>query len=867
MNSSEIRQRYLQFFEKNKHTIVASSSVIPAEDPTILFTNAGMNQFKDCFLGKEKRTYVRATSSQKCVRAGGKHNDLENVGFTARHLTFFEMLANFSFGDYFKKEAIDFAWRFLTEELEIPAERLYATVFEKDDEAYELWHTVTGMPYERISRLGEKDNFWAMGDVGPCGPCTEIYYDRGESYGTGPENQAPGGSGERFIEIWNLVFMQYNRLVNGTLEPLAQTGVDTGMGLERLAAVLQDKKTVFHIDMFASMQQEISKLTGIDYASASADKQAAFHVLCDHIRSTSFMIADGGAPSNEGRGYVLRKIIRRAALFAQKLSLKPFFHLLVSTLAQTMGKAYPELITNQALIMTVLESEVEKFASSLLVGKNMFEKYVEQLRLEKKNILSGIQAFKLYDTYGFPLELTKVLAHENNLIVDEEGFNQQMLLQQSASGKKAKHQEELNLPATIATEFIGYQAVEAEGTIVWSQINDDQTAWIVTDVSPFYVESGGQVSDQGHILVDGIECRLLQLKKIVTAPNQVAIAALCQVQEAQLKNISVGKKIICVVNAELRANTVRNHTATHMLQAALIEVLGNTVKQAGSVVEPDYLRFDFSFHRAMTDAEIALIEMKINNKIQENIATEIVNTTLEEAQKKGAKAFFGEKYNPENVRVVSIPGFSTELCGGTHASATGIIGMFKILSEASLATGVRRIVAITGPAALTLFQTLYKSTKSMSEQYKTQIEEVLPAVKKQSEQLSAALSEIKQLKKKLIETSIGTWIEQMQPLNQIPFLALALNEVNADEFKIVTEKINAQKQGIILVTSMKDGRCSYYLSMSPALKIKGTLKDAQQYLMQACGVKGGGSGLMIQGSGLVKHEPLVAALKQWIEAQ
>lgn len=868
MKSALIRKKFLEFFERNGHTVVSSSAVIPAEDPTILFANAGMNQFKDCFLGRQKRAYVRAATAQKCIRAGGKHNDLENVGFTSRHLTFFEMLGNFSFGDYFKKEAINYAWRFLTEELSIPANRLYVTVYETDDESYELWQSVAGVPHERISRLGAEDNYWSMGDVGPCGPCTEIYYDYGADSTAGGETQKPGDDGERFVEIWNLVFMQYNRDADGKMNRLVQTGVDTGIGLERLAAVLQNKKTVFHIDSFIPIKEAIEKEVEIKYETATVDQQTAFHVLCDHIRSTSFIIADGGAPSNEGRGYVLRKIIRRAALFAQKLSLKPFFHKLVAPLITTMEQAYPEFKQSQTLIESVLLSEVEKFSSNLLVGKNIFEKYVEELQATKTTKISGKQAFKLYDTYGFPLELTKVLADENSLTVDEDGFIKQMSIQQATSGKKTAKQTDLDIPTEIKTEFVGYETLTTQSTILWKQKHNEKKYWIVVDSSPFYVESGGQVNDQGTITTNKIELPVIDLKKVITAPHQIAIAILCELPENfNIEQLAVGRKVVCQVNSITRANTVRNHTATHLLQAALIEVLGPQIKQAGSVVEPDYLRFDFSFHRPLTNKEIKKTENIINEKIQENIKAELTNSTLKEAQTMGAKAFFGEKYNPEAVRVVSFPGFSIELCGGTHASSTGIIGLCKIISESSLATGVRRIVAITGPAAINLFQKLHSNSKVLSEQFKVQTDEIVPAVQKQTEQLFNMLGEIKQLKRKLIQCNIAEWIGQIETINNIPVATLSIDDVTPDDVKLITQKMDAQKQGIILITSAKGNRLIYYIFMSPSLKASFTLKELQKHLVQATGVKGGGKDRMVQGSGQTTHEMLSKALITWIEEQ
>lgn len=871
MNAHLIRQKFLEYFKKNGHEVVASSPVIPAQDPTLLFTNAGMNQFKDCFLGAEKRSYVRATSSQKCVRAGGKHNDLENVGFTARHLTFFEMLGNFSFGDYFKRDAIKFAWEFLTKEVGIAPEKLYATVYEKDDEAYELWHEVTGIPYERISRLGEADNFWAMGDTGPCGPCTEIYVDRGPEYGTGPENQAPGGSGDRFIEIWNLVFMQYNRQADGTLEPLKQTGVDTGMGLERLAVILQNKKTVFHTDLFDVIHRETAKLTGIDYATATADQQACFHVMSDHIRSCSFIIADGCSPSNEGRGYVLRKIIRRAALFAQKLSNdEGLFYKLATAFIEYMSPVYPELKKNETLIKTVLKSEVEKFAASLVTGRNIFERYAEETTKKGGKILDGEHVFKLYDTYGFPPELTKVMAYDRSMTIDMDGFEKEMEKQQALSGKKTFSQAgTLDIPENLKTTFVGYTELESTSPVIWTQENNDGTAWIAAEVSPFYVESGGQVNDQGFVTTaSGIDLPVVDLKKVGNPYERFVIAARCTLPTGKTVadlGIDVGATALCTVNPQARASTVKNHTATHMLQAALVTVLGAQIKQAGSVVEPDYLRFDFTHHEGMTRQQIEQVEALINQKIQEDIPTEIMNTSLDKAQKAGVIAFFGEKYNPDNVRVVKIPGFSAELCGGTHAPRTGIIGMFKILSETALATGTRRIVAVTGPEALRVFQQSYATVKALSEHFKAKPEEVVSAVKKQVEQQLKTLSEVKHLKKQLIKLQVPTWAAAIAHVGKVPFVCIELEDAAPDDIKMITQELEKKQPGMYAIIN-KGERIQYAAYVSAAWVPQVNLKALSAHLAAECGVKGGGAGQSIQGSGIVEVEKLRNSIISWVRA-
>ena len=659
MTSLEIRKKFFDFFTKHHHTQVPSSSLIPAQDPTLLFTNAGMNQFKDVFLGKETRSYTKAVSIQKCIRAGGKHNDLENVGFTNRHLTFFEMMGNFSFGDYFKKEAIIYAWDFLTKEVQLDKSKLYASVYKLDDEAYDIWHKVIGLPPERIVRLGEADNFWQMGDTGPCGPCTEIYIDRGMTYECGSKECAPGCSCDRFLEIWNLVFMQYDRQPDGVDKPLKQTGVDTGMGLERLTAVIQQKDSVFETDLFEPLIKRIEELTGITYATAQPEIQGAFRVLCDHVRSSSFAIADGATPSNEGRGYVLRKIIRRAALFAQKLHKKNIFPDLAQALIDQMSPLYPELKTQEKLIKSVLSSEVEKFSTNLVYGLQILQKYFAE-NTDKK-VISGEQAFKLYDTYGFPLELTKVIAHERHFTLDEKGFAAFMEQQRLQSGKKQTH-EIIEIDESLTTQFTGYESHREQtkilGIVVHNQsvqsVEPGTDAYIITDKSPFFVECGGQVSDQGVIKVGTTEMPLRGLKKIANA-----IGAFVEVTVP----LKVGESVELIVDSPTRINTMKNHTATHLLQAALIELLGKQVKQSGSVVEPDYLRFDFTYHENLTPEQITIVEEIVNKKIMENIPLIVESATLKEATNRGVIAIFGEKYNPEKVRVVEVPGFPRNCVG------------------------------------------------------------------------------------------------------------------------------------------------------------------------------------------------------------
>ncbi|MFH0898206.1 MAG: alanine--tRNA ligase [bacterium] len=872
MDSFQIRKKFLEYFEKHGHTIVPSSSLIPAQDPTLLFANAGMNQFKDCFLGKEKRSYSRATSSQKCVRAGGKHNDLDQVGFTKRHLTFFEMLGNFSFGDYFKTEAIEYAWEFLTKDMQLDPNKLYASVFKDDQEAYNLWLTNIGLPKERIIKLGEKDNFWAMGDTGPCGPCTEIYVDQGEELGCKQKNCAPGCDCDRFIEIWNLVFMQYNRQSDGKLEPLKQTGVDTGMGLERLCVIMQGKKSIFNTDIFQAMISEMEHLTGVNYAKSTQKIQASFHVLADHIRSSSLLIADGCSPSNEGRGYVLRKIIRRAALFAQNLSDdQKFFSKLAEKFIEYMSPVFTELTTNRKLILTLLDSEVEKFATNLIQGQGILEKYIKENVKAGQKEISGIQVFKLYDTYGFPPELTELMAKEQNFSIDMKGFDTEMEKQKQQSGKKMKDdQEACDLTATalqsMTTTFVGEHSLEHESLIQF--ISPEQNfAWISTQESPFYVESGGQISDKGWVIINNQTFPVLELKKIGD-PFKPAIAVKIELKTIDgqpAQDFIVGTIAKSVVDQDTRAAIVKNHTATHMLQAALVQILGPQIKQAGSLVTNTYLRFDFTHHKALSKDEIKDIEHIVNQKIQQNIALNVEHKTLKAAQEAGAKSFFGEKYNPEDVRVVQIPGFSAELCGGTHTHNTGEIGLFKIVSESALASGTRRIFAVTGLEAEKLFQQSFETVKTLGDLFKVKPEEVVDAVNKQQENLHAALSALKQLKKQLYKMQIPVWEQQIQTISKIPFLFLELEDASNDDMRDICQQLATKKPGFYFIISKptKDADRFSFLGFSSKDIID--LKTFAQFLKETFDLKGGGSSTMIQGGGTTLPKDLKEKITQYLQ--
>ncbi len=733
MKTNEIRSHFTEFFKKNNHTIVPSSSLIPADDPTLLFANAGMNQFKDVFIGKETRPYKRASSVQRCIRAGGKHNDLDNVGFTARHLTFFEMLGNFSFGDYFKEEAIQFAWDLLTKDLKLDAQKLYASIHISDDEAYDIWHTQIGLPANRIVRLGDEDNFWQMGDVGPCGPCTEIYVDRGEAFGTGPDNAGPGCSGDRFIEIWNLVFMQYNKQADGTLVKLQKTGVDTGMGLERIAMIMQDKSTVFDSDVFEPILTAIGKTWGTPYEKAQEQERVAFRVIADHTRSSVLAIVDGGEPSNDGRGYVIRKIIRRAALFAQKVGGEQSIYAAIDVFIDTNKDIYPGLFEQRHRINKIMHSELDRFAVNLTSGTHIFNRYAD--KLAENGTISGEQAFMLYDTYGFPLEVTRLLAHERGLHVDLVEFENNMNKQREQSAKKHHTSNTPTDDYNVITSFVGYEQSEAEGTIKKLLVETDGAftsvsavpagthCFALVDTTPLYAECGGQVQDRGTITYKNSTAAITHIVKVGSA---IALGFVIP-QEIAIDSIIMQK-----VDTEYRRAIECNHTATHILQSALVKELGSEIKQAGSSVNAEQLRFDFTYHQAVSADVITEIETYVNKIICENHAVHSTNTTLKEALAKGATAFFGDKYNPQSVRVVTVPGISAELCGGTHVQYSGEIGSFKIIESIALSAGTRRIIACTAANALAYNQKNYAICRAASTLLKVEGEEIIPTINKLS---------------------------------------------------------------------------------------------------------------------------------------
>lgn len=867
MKSPEIRQRFIEFFKARQHEYVASSSLIPAQDPTLLFTNAGMNQFKDLFLGREKRNYKRAVSIQKCVRAGGKHNDLDNVGFTKRHLTFFEMMGNFSFGDYFKQDAIIFAWDFLTKDLGMKTNNLHATVYTTDDEAYDIWHTMIGIPKERMHRLGEEHNFWQMGDLGPCGPSTEIHIDRGAEFGCKDASACgPACDCDRFLEIWNLVFMQYDRQPNGELKNLEQTGVDTGMGFERLAAVMQDKDSVFEIDTFAHIIKKIEELSGRMYAKQEGDYKAAFHVLADHIRSSSFLIADGCAPSNEGRGYVLRKIIRRAALFAQKLTSKNIFPELSRAVVEQMGDVYPELKENADLIFKVLESEISKFATNLVRGQGMLNAYFTEHAADKK--VTGTQAFKMYDTYGFPLELVEVMAHERGFTVDKAGFEKEMLKQQEQSGKKLDDPlDHIAFAEHETTEFTGYQELETTSDIIAlvvghdrvEHVPADQVCYVVAKRSPFFIVGGGQVPDQGWLNIGQHRVQIMSVRYL---NDRIA---------AQIKapvDLELGMQVTEIVDPVWRTNAMKNHTATHLLQSALIQLFGKHIKQSGSLVHPDYLRFDFTYHENLNAAQIKQVEDLVNEKIRLNIPVSIEYMTLAQAQKRGALAFFGDKYNPEQVRMVIVPDFSMELCGGTHVPRTGDIGVFKITEVGALSAGHRRIVAVTGPRAVDLFQDTFNAVKTLSTELRVKKEDVVDAALKNKDTMRELTNQMKTLKQQLWHARIPALLESAQLINGVPFLYSNVGSgTSHEELRDIATQLAYKKAGIyFLVSEDENNRALFlaYIAAPIADRIK--IDALSAWLKDEHGLRGGGSKLMIQGGAPSIDARLKDALASWLHA-
>ncbi|MFN0655660.1 alanine--tRNA ligase [Escherichia coli] len=871
-STAEIRQAFLDFFHSKGHQVVASSSLVPHNDPTLLFTNAGMNQFKDVFLGLDKRNYSRATTSQRCVRAGGKHNDLENVGYTARHHTFFEMLGNFSFGDYFKHDAIQFAWELLTSEkwFALPKERLWVTVYESDDEAYEIWEKEVGIPRERIIRIGDNkgapyasDNFWQMGDTGPCGPCTEIFYDHGDHIWGGPPG-SPEEDGDRYIEIWNIVFMQFNRQADGTMEPLPKPSVDTGMGLERIAAVLQHVNSNYDIDLFRTLIQAVAKVTG-----ATDLSNKSLRVIADHIRSCAFLIADGVMPSNENRGYVLRRIIRRAVRHGNMLGAKEtFFYKLVGPLIDVMGSAGEDLKRQQAQVEQVLKTEEEQFARTLERGLALLD---EELAKLSGDTLDGETAFRLYDTYGFPVDLTADVCRERNIKVDEAGFEAAMEEQRrrarEASGFGADYNAMIRVDS--ASEFKGYDHLELNGKVTAlfvdgkavDAINAGQEAVVVLDQTPFYAESGGQVGDKGELKGANFSFAVEDTQKYGQAIGHIGKLA--------AGSLKVGDAVQADVDEARRARIRLNHSATHLMHAALRQVLGTHVSQKGSLVNDKVLRFDFSHNEAMKPEEIRAVEDLVNTQIRRNLPIETNIMDLEAAKAKGAMALFGEKYD-ERVRVLSMGDFSTELCGGTHASRTGDIGLFRIISESGTAAGVRRIEAVTGEGAIATVHADSDRLSEVAHLLKGDSNNLADKVRSVLERTRQLEKELQQLKEQAAAQESANLSSKAIDVNGVKLLVSELSGVEPKMLRtMVDDLINQLGSTIIVLATVAEGKVSLIAGVSKDVTDRVKAGELIGMVAQQVGGKGGGRPDMAQAGGTdaAALPAALASVKGWVSAK
>ena len=869
MKTAELRQKYLQFFESKGHQIVRSSSLVPHNDPTLLFTNAGMNQFKDVFLGFDKRSYTRATTAQKCVRAGGKHNDLENVGYTARHHTFFEMLGNFSFGDYFKQQAIHYAWEFLTspEWLNLPKEKLLVTVYAEDDEAYNIWHKEIGLPENKIVRIGDNkgakyasDNFWQMGDTGPCGPCTEIFYDHGEHIWGGIPG-SPEEDGDRWIEIWNNVFMQFNRDEQGNMNPLPKPSVDTGMGLERMAAVMQGVHSNYEIDLFQNLLKAVARETGVEFSM----DVPSLKVIADHIRSCSFLIADGVLPSNEGRGYVLRRIIRRAVRHGYKLGQKQaFFHKLVADLVKEMGDAYPELREKQTQIKEALKAEETRFAQTLETGMVLLENALSG-SLKR---LDGEIIFKLYDTYGFPYDLTADICREREVEMDEDGFNKAMDEQRAraraAQNFKANTQLDYN---GQDTEFKGYSERKVNATVIAlykdseavTELHEGETGAIVLDQTPFYAESGGQVGDVGYILAGENRFEVRDTQKI-----KAAVFGQFGVQVSG--SLKVGDSVLAEIDNDIRDANMRNHSATHLMHKALREVLGSHVEQKGSLVTAESTRFDISHNQAITPEEIAEVERRVNTAILANVVVDANIMSMEDAQKTGAMMLFGEKYGDE-VRVLQMGEFSTELCGGTHVARTGDIGLFKIISESGIAAGVRRLEAITGLNALRWAQNQETLLKNIISEVKAQTEkDVLSKIQTNANQTKALEKELAKAKAELAVHAGAKLLDNAKDLGAASLVVAQIDAEASALRDIVTDLTGKSDKAVVLLAAVNDGKVSLCAGVSKPLTAKVKAGDLVKFAAEQVGGKGGGRPDLAQAGGtdVAKLPETLASVENWV---
>ncbi len=861
MKTTEIRQRFIDYFKNRGHQEVPSSSLVPGNDPTLLFTNSGMVQFKDLFLGEEKRNYRRAVTSQRCVRAGGKHNDLENVGYTARHHTFFEMLGNFSFGDYFKEDAIRYAWELLTVEFGLPGDRLWVTIFEEDDESESIWVNSIGVPKDRVTRIGAKDNFWQMGDTGPCGPCSEIFYDHGPEIKGGPPG-SPSADGDRYVEIWNLVFMQFNRSADGQMTPLPQPSVDTGMGLERMATVLQGVHSNYETDLFENLITATARILDV----RDLDNKS-LRVIADHIRSTSFLIADGVIPSNEGRGYVLRRIIRRAIRHGYQLGHKtPFMNLLVDPLITEMGEVFPELVDARGRVMQALQQENEKFNETLDQGLRILDQEISNLT---GNVIAGESVFKLYDTYGFPADLTADIAREHGLTIDSEGFDVEMEAQRdrARSANRFVDSARIRVEGAKKTPFVGYRNLEHQVQILAvldgeqpvEQLNQGETGIIVLSESPFYAESGGQTGDKGRILLD-------QGEFAVTDTRYLAHQVIGIFGSVLSGSIGVGHKGTARVEANARYKSANNHSATHLLNAALKMILGNHIVQKGSLVEPARLRFDFSHFEPVTDEQLRKIESLVNLKVRANYPVNVDVMNLEEAKSQGAAALFGEKYE-EQVRVIRMGDFSCELCGGTHVSRTGDIGLFRILSETGIAAGIRRIEAVTASTAeqyvskqLLLLDQLAASLKTSPDKVFDRISGMLEIQKQQQKQIQS-------LQTKLATGSVNQ--EKIQEINGIKVVAIRQDGADVKSMRMIVDQWrNRLQSGVVLVAAANDGKVILIAGVSQDLAGELGANKLIQAISPIVDGKGGGRPDLAQGGGpnIENIEPAIHAAFRWVES-
>jgi alanyl-tRNA synthetase len=876
LTGNAIRARFLKFFSDRDHTIVASSSLVPHNDPTLLFTNAGMNQFKDCFLGDEKRAYVRATSSQKCVRAGGKHNDLENVGRTARHHTFFEMLGNFSFGDYFKKEAIAYAWDFLTRDMGLDKDRLYVSVYTDDDEAADIWHHQEKVPRERIFRF-EEDNFWAMGDTGPCGPCSEIFYDNGPEVGCDSPDCTIGCDCDRYMEIWNNVFMQFDRKPDGTLVPLPKPAVDTGMGLERITTVMQGVQSNYDTDLLRNIIAFIEQLCGKSYGDDN-ENDVSMRVIADHSRAAAYLIADGVLPSNEGRGYVLRRIMRRAMRHAKMLGLDdPVLHKTAVFVLDSMAEAYPEEAARKDFVARVVLNEEERFIQTLGNGLRMLQEEVARLAGTPAKVIPGETVFKLYDTYGFPVDLTADIVEKDGYSIDEAGFEACMEEQRNKAREHWKGSGEEAVAAIykrladqgVRTTFSGYlkledqseiQALIRAGEPVTEAKNGDIVE-VITATTPCYGESGGQTGDTGEIIAKNAQLRILDTKK----PLDHLHVHLCEVVTG---SVQTGNQVTLRVEGERRQRTVINHTATHLLQAALQRILGDHVKQAGSLVTPERLRFDFTHFSPVTTAELLQIEEEVNRQIRTNAAVQSREMAAEAAQASGATALFGEKYG-DVVRVISVGDYSMELCGGTHAKAAGDIGLFRILSETGIAAGVRRIEAVTGEAALALSQQQQQTLQRLADLVKSDPQKLEQRVQKILEQQKHLERELEQIQAKINVQRSGELIDQVQQVGNISLLAVKVAGVDGKSLREFSDSLRDKLgSGVLVLATEADGKAALLVAVTKDLTAQVKAGDLIKPLAAIVGGRGGGRPELAQAGGPLteKLDELIAAAPEQLKS-